>query len=162
MRTILKMMMTRKRRAGSRLAKTGVADSRMRRREWLGRAFGALPLSSALSVLFSGPSSAGQKKKESKPVTDTLIKVTTFTEIGATLRGAEVELLPADKEGKPIKGKRLRGATNNMGEYPFYVPKNEATYVLRAEAKGFQITEKVVNAVGEDQIDVFLQLPAKK
>jgi hypothetical protein len=134
----------------------------MRRREWLGRAFGALPLSSALSVLFSAPSSAGQKKKESKPVTDTLIKVTTFTEIGATLRGAEVELLPADKEGKPIKGKRLRGATNNMGEYPFYVPKNEATYVLRAEAKGFQITEKVVNAVGEDQIDVFLQLPAKK
>ena len=156
------MMTTRKKKAGSRPATSRAADSRVLRRDWLGRAFGALLPASALSLLFAAPSRAGQKKKESKPVTDTLIKVTTFTEIGSTLRGAEVELLPADKEGKPIKGKRLRGATNNMGEYPFYVPKSEATYVLRAEAKGFQITEKVVNAVGEDQIDVFLQLPAKK
>ena len=101
-------------------------------------------------------------RKDSQPVTDTLIKVTTFSEIGATLRGATVKLLPADKNGNPVKGKARQGVTNNMGEYPFLVPKAEATYVLRAEAKGFVTTDKVVTAHGEDQLDVFLQLPVRK
>jgi hypothetical protein len=117
-------------------------------------------------LLAQGPSAVAQKKdqntKEPQPVTDTLIKVTTFSEIGATLRGAKVKLLPADKDGNPVKGKAQQGVTNNMGEYPFHVPKTEATYVLRAEAKGFVTTDKVVTARGEDQLDIFLQLPARK
>jgi hypothetical protein len=103
-----------------------------------------------------------KSKKDPQPVTDTLIKVTTFSEIGATLRGAKVKLLPSDKDGNPVKGKAQQGVTNNMGEYPFLVPKAEATYVLRAEAKGFVTTDKVVTAHGEDQLDIFLQLPARK
>lgn len=120
----------------------------------------------AACTLIDPPSASAKEKKaekgESRPVTDTLIKVTTFTEIGGTLRGATVKLLPADKDGNPTKGKALRGVTNGMGEYPFHVPKTEATYVLQAEAKGFESVSKVVHARGEDQTDIFLQLPAKK
>lgn len=102
------------------------------------------------------------KKGETRPVTDTLVKVTTFTEAGATLRGASVKLRPADKDGNAIKGKTLEGVTNSMGEYPFHVPKTEARYVLQAEAHGFQPTVKAVHVQGEDQLDIFLQLPARK
>lgn len=129
------------------------------RREW-----GCVCALLAISV-FAPPAPAGQKKAkkgETQPVTDTLIKVTTFTEFGGTLRGASVKLLPADKDGNPVKGKTLQGATNGMGEYPFHVPKKEAAYVLRAEAKGFERTDKVVRVQGEDQLDVFMQLPEKK
>jgi hypothetical protein len=127
---------------------------------------GARLLLAAGIVLPLGLPAAAQKSdkkaKDPQPVTDTLIKVTTFSEIGATLRGASVKLLPADKDGNPVKGKAQQGVTNNMGEYPFRVPKTEATYVLRAEAKGFVTTDKVVTARGEDQLDIFLQLPARK
>jgi hypothetical protein len=107
---------------------------------------------------------AAQKKAKQPPtqVQDTLIQVTTFAETGQTLRGARVWLHPADAEGNIVKGKRLEGQTNHVGEYPFYVPKAEASYVVAAEMKGFQRTEKLVKVHGEDQQDVFLQLPAKK
>ncbi|MCL4783646.1 MAG: hypothetical protein KJZ70_11490 [Bryobacterales bacterium] len=121
----------------------------------------------ALALAAPCPLSASAKEKKTKdgepqPVTDTLIKVTTFTELGSTLRGAKVKLLPADKDGNVMKGKVLQGITNGMGEYPFHVPKAEAKYVLEAEAKGFESVSKPVHARGEDQTDIFLQLPAKK
>lgn len=139
------------------------------RRAWL-RAIpmltvGAFLLAAAFSLLDARIASAKDKKAgkgEPPPVTDTLIKVTTFTELGSTLRGATVKLLPADKDGNARKGKTLQGVTNGMGEYPFHVPKTEAKYVLQAEAKGFESVSKVVHAQGEDQTDIFLQLPAKK
>ncbi len=102
------------------------------------------------------------KNAERQPVTDTLIKVTTFTELGGTLRGATLKLLPADNDGNAVKGKALQGVTNGMGEFPFHVPKTEAKYVLRAQAKGFEPAEKMVEVRGEDQLDVFLQLPVRK
>lgn len=136
------------------------------RRECFG-AFALLLIASPAAFTLLDPPSASAKEKkaekgEPQPVADTLIKVTTFTEIGGTLRGATVKLLPADKDGNPTKGKALRGVTNGMGEYPFHVPKTEAMYVLQAEAKGFESVSKVVHARGEDQTDIFLQLPAKK
>lgn len=126
---------------------------------------GAVALAVALSLCFPPAVSAKEKKAkkgEPQPVTDTLIKVTTFTELGSTLRGATVKLRPADKDGNVVKGKALQGTTNGMGEYPFHVPKTEAKYVLEAEAKGFESVSKLVHARGEDQTDIFLQLPAKK
>ncbi len=127
----------------------------------------AMLLLLALALAAPCPLSASAKEKKTKdgepqPVTDTLIKVTTFTELGSTLRGAKVKLLPADKDGNVMKGKVLQGITNGMGEYPFHVPKAEAKYVLEAEAKGFESVSKPVHARGEDQTDIFLQLPAKK
>lgn len=127
--------------------------------------FAILLLAVALAV--PSPLSASAKEKKAKdgapqPVTDTLIKVTTFTELGSTLRGATVKLYAADKDGNVLKGKPLQGVTNGMGEYPFHVPKAEAKYVLQAEAKGFERVSKLVHAQGEDQTDIFLQLPAKK
>ena len=121
----------------------------------------------AVALAAPCPLSASAKEKKAKdgapqPVTDTLIKVTTFTEIGSTLRGATVKLYPADKNGKVMKGKHLEGVTNGMGEYPFHVPKADANYVLQAEAKGFERVSKLVHARGEDQTDIFLQLPARK
>ena len=112
---------------------------------------------------FGGGLAFAQKKGKGKaePVSDTLILVTTFSELGQTLRGARVRLYPADNEGNVVKGKAKDGRTNNMGEFPFRVPKTEARYVLVAEMKGFTRTEKVVHVVGEDQQDVFLQLPAR-
>lgn len=112
--------------------------------------------------VFAAPKAPKAKKSEPQPVTDTLVKVTTFTEAGATLRGVKVKLLPADKDGNVVKGKALEGVTNNMGEFPFHVPKTEVHYVLQAEARGFETTVKAVHARGEDQQDVFLQLPARK
>lgn len=105
---------------------------------------------------------AAQKKNEKQPAPNTLILVSAFAETGQTLRGASLRLTPADKDGKPVKGKKQSGFTNNMGEYPFHVPKTEAHYVLRAEAKGFEPVEKVVSVSGEDQVDIFLRLPPKK
>ncbi|MCW5965922.1 MAG: hypothetical protein KIT83_17925 [Bryobacterales bacterium] len=109
------------------------------------------------------PVAGGQKKGKTPPqkVADTLILVSTFAETGQTLRGARVRLYPADAEGNIVKGKALEGQTNHVGEYPFHVPKTEGTYVLVAEMKGFTRTEKSVKVQGEDQLDVFLQLPAK-
>jgi hypothetical protein len=137
----------------------------LRRRAFIHSAARLLLAFGALALVLLAPLH-GQKKDKKKdgpaPVTDTLIKVTTFTEMGGTLRGASVKLLPADKDGNPVKGKVLQGVTNSMGEFPFYVPKTEASYVLRAEAKGFVTTDKVVAVHGEDQLDVFLQLPGKK
>jgi hypothetical protein len=125
-------------------------------------------LTFALGVLFlitfSGfEAGAAQKKgkQDAERVPDTLILVSTFSEVGQTLRGARVRLFPADKDGNIVKGKALDGRTNNMGEFPFHVPKTEARYVVVAEMKGFARTEKAVHVVGEDQQDVFIQLPAK-
>ncbi len=125
----------------------------------------SLLLALALSVAFAAvaePVGQKQGKKQPAKVTDTLIQVSTFAETGQTLRGARVQLHPADAEGKIAKGKRLEGQTNHVGEYPFYVPKTEASYVLVAEMKGFMRTEKLVKVQGEDQLDIFLQLPAKQ
>lgn len=123
-----------------------------------------LPASVFVPALPVSAFAAEEKEKNEgrQPVTDTLIKVTTFTELGATLRGATLKLLPADDDGNAVKGKALQGVTNGMGEFPFHVPKTEAKYVLRAQAKGFEAAEKLVQVRGEDQLDVFLQLPARK
>lgn len=107
---------------------------------------------------------ADQKKSKQKPqpVPDTLILVSTFAETGQTLRGVRVRLYPADREGNIVKGKPLDGQTNNMGEYPFHVPKSDGNYVLIAELKGFARTEKPVSVQGEDQLDIFLQMPGER
>ncbi len=110
-------------------------------------------------ALLAGPDP--QKKAPPAKVQDTLILVSTFAETGQTLRGARVRLYPGDADGKVAKGKHLEGRTNHVGEFPFHVPKTEANYVLVAEMNGFARTEKSVKVHGEDQLDVFLQLPAK-
>jgi hypothetical protein len=144
--------MKRKRKAGNL-----VSRDRLRCVAWL-------LLGTLLILTGPGGSLAGAQKKgkeKTEAITDTLILVTTFSELGQTLRGARVRLYPADKDGNVVKGKAKDGRTNNMGEIPFRVPKTEARYVLVAEMKGFTRTEKVVHVVGEDQQDVFLQLPAR-
>src|SRR5690606_106136 len=91
--------------------------------------FATLLPASVLAPALSGAAFAAEKKEkntERQPVTDTLIKVTTFTELGGTLRGATLKLLPADNDGNAVKGKALEGVTNGMGEFPFHVPKTEA------------------------------------
>lgn len=105
-----------------------------------------------------------QKKGKSSPqrVPDTLILVSTFSDAGQTLRGTRVRLYPANQQGEIVKGKVLEGQTNNMGEFPFHVPKTDAHYVLVAEIKGFARTQKHVTVQQEDQLDVFLQLPAAR
>lgn len=115
-------------------------------------------------LLVIGLSAAPQKKGKSSPerVPDTLILVSTFSEAGQVLRGTRVRLYPADGDGKVIKGKVLEGQTNNMGEFPFHVPKSDAHYVLVAELKGFIRTEKPIAVRQEDQLDVFVQLPVQK
>lgn len=118
----------------------------------------------AVFVILPLAEAGAQKKGKTPPekVPDTLILVSTFAETGQTLRGARVRLYPADAEGQVVKGKPLEGQTNHVGEYPFHVPKTEALYVLVAEMKGFTRTEKPVKVQGEDQLDVFLQLPVKQ
>lgn len=113
-------------------------------------------------TMAGGASPAQKRGKQAEGVQDTLILVTTFSENGQTLRGARVWLYPGDADGNIVKGKSLDGRTNNMGELPFHVPKTEANYVLVAEQKGFERIQKPVKVQGEDQVDVFLQLPASR
>lgn len=110
----------------------------------------------------SSASPPQKREKKTEKVSDTLILVTTFSEQGHTLRGARVWLYPGDKDGNIVKGKSKDGRTNNMGEIPFHVPKTNAHYVLVAEQKGFERVQKPVQVQGEDQLDVFLQLPPSR
>lgn len=115
-----------------------------------------------LLPVYAAPSRKKDKEKKAAGVQDTLVLVTAFSETGQTLRGARVWLYPGDAAGNIVKGKSVDGQTNNMGEIPFHVPKTEAHYVLVAEQKGFERTQKQVSVRGEDQLDVFLQLPPSR
>lgn len=115
----------------------------------------------ALAALFSqmyGPAASAAEKKAKTAESYGLIAVTVFREPGFALPGAELTLTLAPTGG----AKQKRKATSDArGEYVFRVPVQAQRYSVGVSAKGLVPQEKMVQAEGEQRIDVTFLLAAE-
>ena len=116
----------------------------------------------ALAALFSqmsGPAASAAEKKTKAAESYGLIAVTVFREPGFALPGAELTLTLAPTGGG---AKQKRKATSDArGEYVFRVPVQAQRYSVGVSAKGLVPQEKMVQAEGEQRIDVTFLLAAE-
>lgn len=102
---------------------------------------------------------AGKKKEPKAAAAYSVVAGTVFRDTGFALPGAEVNLWPADAEGKKIK--KLTFTTNTRGEFAFRVPAVRASYNLSAAAKGYQSQKKTVEVQPEERVDATFSLAAE-
>ena len=92
-------------------------------------------------------------EKPKKPYA--VVAGTVFREPGFALPGAEVTL---DVNPSKPKSKPMKAVSDSRGEFAFRVPAQEARYIVKVRAKGFEPQEKEASVSGEQRLDVFFQL----
>lgn len=102
---------------------------------------------------------AGAAKKKQVPQSYGIIGGTVFQESGYALPHADVTLTPTPDTNHPaVKLKPLQAVCDSRGEFVFHIPPVAMRYTVKAEAKGYQPSEKSVSIEGEQRIDVTFQL----
>lgn len=95
-------------------------------------------------------------KKDKRAADYAVVAGTVFRESGMALPGAEVTLTSAPGvKGKKVK---LKAVSDSRGEFSFHVPPVAASYVVAAQAQGYQRQEKAAAIASDERIDVFFRL----
>ena len=141
-------MMTTRTTAKFNLA--GSSGLQVLRPAQFGNIFRASLILALLSVCAAAEISAASAQKTRQP--DFLIVATVFNDRGFSVPGASVRARRANET-------KWRWETNSgsQGEFELHIPEN-AQYVLRVDAKGYQTLTQDVDATQDDRADLALHL----
>jgi hypothetical protein len=109
------------------------------------------------------PAGVAKDKGKKIPPAYAVVAGTVFRDTGASLPGAEVELVPGGNAEAGRNAKKMKQVTDARGEFAFRVPPDPAEYRVAVRASGYRAGQKQVAIHGEERQDVFFRLePASK
>jgi len=108
----------------------------------------ALILFSVLAAVGAAPAGAAQKTREPS----FLVHANVFNDSGFTVPNARVRMRRAAESNW-----RWEAISDSQGEIALHVPPNDL-YVLRVDAKGYQVLTQNVDATQTDNVDIALHL----